>query len=82
MAEGKVFDSTWSFQRLGPVSQSGEFNLGEVMKYESSPYPSSLFETKLLQKPDKPVLLGAIRDHDFRECCCPCLVSRLNTVLD
>lgn len=36
--------------------------LGELMKYESSPYPPSVFETKrLLQKPDKPVLLGGYK---------------------
>ena len=33
-----------------------ELNLHEVMKYELSPYPPSLFESKhRLRKPDKPV---------------------------
>ena len=52
------------FQRFLVVSQSGDLYLEEVMKYELSPYPPSLFEGKnLLQKPDKAPLLHAVRSH-------------------
>ena len=46
------------------VSQSGDLNLSEVMEYELSPYPPSLFEAKDgLRKPDKAQLLEAIRNY-------------------
>ena len=52
------------FQRYIVVSQSGDICLEEVMTYELSPYPPSLFEGKnLLRKPDKAPLLQAVRSH-------------------
>ena len=57
-------DPALLFQRFLVVSQSGDLCLEEVMKYELSPYPPSLFEGKnLLQKPDKAPLLHAVRSH-------------------
>ena len=51
----RVIDSALLFQRYLVVSQSGDLCLEEVMKYEFSPYPPSLFEGKyILRKPDKP----------------------------
>ena len=55
-------DPALLFQRFIVVSQSGDLCLEEVMKYELSPYPPSLFELKnLLRKPDKAPLLHAVR---------------------
>ena len=55
-------DPALLFQRCIVVSQSGDLCLEEVMKYELSPYPPSLFELKnLLRKPDKAPLLHAVR---------------------
>ena len=52
------------FQRFLVVSQLGDLCLEEVMKYELSPYPRTLFEAKnLLRKPDKAPLLHAVRSH-------------------
>jgi hypothetical protein len=64
VAEDRTIDPALLFQRFLVVSQSGELSLDEVMKYELSPYPPSLFEAKhQLRKPDKPALLEAIRNH-------------------
>ena len=52
------------FQRFLVVSQSEELGFNDVLKYELSPYPPSLFEGKyVLRKPDKAQLQEAIRDH-------------------
>ena len=46
------------------VSQSGDLCLNDVMKCELSPYPSALFEGKIiLKKADKAQLLDAIRTY-------------------
>ena len=52
------------FQRSLVVSQSGELGFNDVLKYELSPYPPSLFGAKyVLRKPDKAQLQEAIRDY-------------------
>ena len=64
----RVIDPALLFQRFLVVSQSGDLCLEEVMKYELSPYPPSLFEGKyILRKPDKAKLLEAIRKHVIPE---------------
>ena len=64
VAEDRTIDPALLFQRFLVVAQNGELNLHEVMKYELSPYPASLFESKYqLRKTDKPSLLEAIRKH-------------------
>ena len=64
----RVIDPALLFQRFLVVSQSGDLCLEEVMKYELSPYPPSLFEGKyILRKPDKAKLLVAIRNHFIPE---------------
>ena len=46
------------------VLQSGDLCLDEVMKYEHSPYPSSLFEAKYsLWEPHNAQLLDGIQSH-------------------
>ena len=60
----RSIDTAVLFQRFLVVSQSGDLCLEEVMKYELSPYPPSLFEGKnLLRKPYKAPLLHAVRSH-------------------
>ena len=60
----RSIDPALLFQRFLVVSQSGDICLNDVMKYELSPYPPSLFEAKHhLRKPDKAQLLDAIRSH-------------------
>ena len=60
----RSIDPAVLFQRFLVVSQSGDLCLEEVMKYELSPYPPSLFEGKnLLRKPDKEPLLHTVRSH-------------------
>jgi len=45
------------------VSQTADLSLDEVMAYELSPYPPSLFEAKhLLRKPNKAQLMAAIKE--------------------
>ena len=57
-------DPALLFQRFLMVSQSGDPCLEDVMKYELSPYPPSLYEgNHLLRKPDKAPLLHAVRSH-------------------
>ena len=52
-----------SSQRIN-YTQSGDLRIYEVMKYELSPYPTCLFESKnQLRKPEKTQLLDAIRSH-------------------
>jgi hypothetical protein len=60
----KTIDSSLLFQRFLVVSRTGELDLEEVMKYELSAYPTSLFEEKdILRKADKPQLAHAIDEH-------------------
>lgn len=57
-AEERTIDSAFLFQSFLVVPQIGELELGEMMKYEISSQPSSLFEDKHWQrKPDKSTLL-------------------------
>jgi hypothetical protein len=62
--QGRTIDPALLFQRFFVVSQSGDFNLSEVMECELSPYPPALFEAKgRLRKPDKAQLVEAIRNY-------------------
>ena len=46
------------------MSQTVDISLDEVMTYQLSPYPPSLFKAKhLLHKPDKIQLMDAVRKH-------------------
>ena len=64
VSEDRTIDPALLFQRFLVVSQSGDLCLDDVMKYELSPYPPSLFEAKyLLRKPEKAQLQEAIRNH-------------------
>lgn len=64
VSEDQAIDPALLFQRFLVVSQSGELGFHDVLKYELSSYPPSLFETKyVLRKPDKAQLQEAIRDY-------------------
>ena len=64
VTDDKTIDPALLFQRFLVVSQSGDLCLDEVMEYELSPYPPSLFDAKyLLRMSDKAQLLDAIRKH-------------------
>lgn len=64
VTEERTIDPALLFQRFLVVSQTGDLSVGEVMQYELSAHPPSLFEAKhQLRKPDKPALLEAIRSH-------------------
>ena len=64
ITEDQTIDPALLFQRFLVISQSGEFGLDEVLHYELSPHPPSLFEAKVvLRKPDKAQLLEAIREY-------------------
>jgi len=46
------------------VSRSGNLSVEEVLTYELSPYPPTLFEARnILRKADKPQLAQAIREY-------------------
>ena len=46
------------------VSQTGDLQINEMMNYELSPYPMSLFEAKnILRQLDKPQLAEAKRNY-------------------
>ena len=54
VVDGRTIDPNLLLQRFLVVSQTGDFSLDEVLKYELSPYPTSLFKAKyLLGKADK-----------------------------
>jgi hypothetical protein len=60
----RTIDPALLFQRFLLVSRSGDLSLEEVLTYELSPYPPTLFETRnILRKADKPQLAQAIRDY-------------------
>ena len=60
----RTIDPGLLFQRFLVVSNLGVLSLEDVMKYELSPFPPSLFEArKVLRKPDKPQLANAITDY-------------------
>ena len=64
VSEDQAIDPALLFQRFLVVSQTGELGFNDVLKYELSPYPPSLFEAKyVLRKPDKAQLQEAIRDY-------------------
>ena len=64
ISPGKIIDPGLLFQRFLVVSRTGELDLEEVMKYELSAYPTSLFEyNHILRKADKPQLAHAIDEH-------------------
>ena len=57
-------DPAMRFQRCAVVPQLGDICLEELMEYELSPYPPSLFEERnILRKPDKARFLHAVRSH-------------------
>ena len=62
VANDTTLDPSLLFQRFIMVSQTGDINLAEVMSYELSSYPLSLFEGKhILRKADKPQLADSIK---------------------
>ena len=64
VSEYQAIDPALLFQRLLIVSPSEKLGFNDVLKYELSSYPSSLFETKyVLRTPDKAQFQEAIRDH-------------------
>ena len=64
ITEDQTIDPTLLFQRFLVISQSGELGFNEILHYELSPHPPSLFEAKdILCKPDKAQLLEAIRAY-------------------
>jgi 5'-3' exonuclease len=64
VAPDRTIDPGLLFQRFLVASRTGHLSIEEVMTYELSPYPSSLFEDKnTLRKADKPQLAHAMYDH-------------------
>ena len=64
VAPDRTIDPSLLFERFLVVSRTGDLSLQEVMTYELSPFPPSLFEgNKILRKADKPQLAQAINDH-------------------
>jgi len=64
ITEDRTIDSALLFQRFLVVSQTAELSLDEIMNYELSPYPQSLFEGKqILRKADKAQLMHALKAH-------------------
>ena len=73
VSEDQAIDPALLFQRFLVVSQSGELGFNDVLKYELSPYPPSLFEAKyVLRKPDKAQLQEACNKRlcSFNRKCC------------
>ena len=57
-------DPALLFLRFLVVSQTGDLQIDEVMNYELSPYPMSLFEAKnILRQPGKPQLAEEIKNY-------------------
>ncbi|KAJ8023975.1 hypothetical protein HOLleu_36567 [Holothuria leucospilota] len=64
VAPDKSIDTNLLFQRFLVVSRTGDLSLEDVMKYELSPFPPSLFEDNdILWKADKPKLAQALIAH-------------------
>jgi len=60
----RSIDPALLFQRFLVVSQTGDLRLDDVMSYELSLYPMSLFEGKgVLRQADKPQLAEALRNY-------------------
>ena len=71
VAPHRTIDSSVLFQRFLVVSQIGDLSLEDVMSFELSPYPPSLFEdNKILRKADKPQLAQAVNDHCTKALAC------------
>ena len=64
VTQDETFDPALLFQRFPVLSQSGDLCVDDVLQYELSPYPPSLFEAKyVLRKADKAQLMDAVRKH-------------------
>ena len=64
VAPDRTIDCSLLFQRFLVIAKTGELSLEEVMSYELSPFPPSLFETThIFRKADKPQLVQAIIEH-------------------
>ena len=64
IAPEQTIDPALLFQRFVVVSQTGELLMQEVMNYELSPFPPSLFEARnLFREADKPQIAVAIAEH-------------------
>lgn len=64
VAPDRTIDASLLFEHFMVVSQTGELSLEEVMCYEPSPFPPSLFEARnIFRKADKPQLAQAIGDE-------------------
>jgi len=71
VAPDRTIDPSLLFQRFLVVSRTGDLSLEEVMSFELSPYPPSLFEdNKILRKADKPQLAQAVSDHCTKALAC------------
>ncbi|KAJ8027661.1 hypothetical protein HOLleu_32864 [Holothuria leucospilota] len=57
-------DTSLLFHRFLVLSRTGDLSLEDVMKYELSPFPPSLFEDNdIFRKADKPKLAQALIAH-------------------
>ena len=64
VAQGRSIDIGLLFQRFLVVSKTKQLDLEEVMRYELSAYPTSLFEDiHTMRKADKPKLAHAIDEY-------------------
>ena len=64
LAPEQTIDPALLFQRFVVVSKTGELSMQEVMNYELSPFPPSLFEARnIFREADKPQITVAIADH-------------------
>ena len=82
IAADRTIDSALLFQRFMVVSQTGELSLEEVMRYELSPFPPTLFEARnVFRKADKPQLAHAIRDN-VSDAMLDCVPESTRHVLD
>lgn len=68
VAKDRVIQPALLFQRFLVVSKSGDLSLEDVMSYELSPFPPSLFEAKeIFRKADKPQLAHAVAEFSSKE---------------
>lgn len=67
VAPDRIINPELLFQRCLIVSQSGSMSLEEMLAFELSPFPPSLFKGQnLFRKADKPQLLHVIVDEGQR----------------
>ena len=60
----QTIDPALLFQRMLVISQTADITLDELLGFELSPFPPSLFEDKgILRKADKPQLVEAIYNY-------------------